>query len=205
MHVPLWSQSGNWEVVYIVFHFPKLLWSCFCSVPMHIPLRDYFGAWEWFFILLEFVYFTLVLKVFAMLIWVYPSHPWASLVAQLVKNLPAMQETWVWSLGWEDPLEEGKATHSSILGWTIQSMGSQRVGHDWVTFTFTFFLSAIHTSSVSPGLVWVDTQNSEIIYSSSLFFGILRPLHTLLPPPPLALICRSPFLSSTARRMVFLL
>ena len=39
----------------------------------------------------------------------------ASLVAQLVKNLPAMQETWVQSLGWEEPLEKGKATHSSIL------------------------------------------------------------------------------------------
>ena len=65
---------------------------------------------------------------------------WASLVAQLVKNPPAMQETWVQSLGWEDPLEEGKATHSSILAWripwTVQSMGLQRVGHDWVTFTF---------------------------------------------------------------------
>ena len=44
---------------------------------------------------------------------------WASLVAQLVKNLPAMRETWVRSLGWEDPLEEGKATHSSILAWRI--------------------------------------------------------------------------------------
>ena len=59
---------------------------------------------------------------------------WASLVAQLVKNLPAMWGTWVQSLGWEDPLEKGKATHSSILAWripwTIQSMGSQRVGHD---------------------------------------------------------------------------
>ena len=43
----------------------------------------------------------------------------ASLVAQLVKNPPAMQETWVLSLGWEDPLEEGKATHSSILAWRI--------------------------------------------------------------------------------------
>ena len=42
-------------------------------------------------------------------------HPWASFVAQLVKNLPAMRETWVWSLGWEDPLEKGKTTHSSIL------------------------------------------------------------------------------------------
>ena len=44
---------------------------------------------------------------------------WASLVAQLAKNLPAMQETWVQSLGWEDPLEKGKATHSSILAWRI--------------------------------------------------------------------------------------
>ena len=43
----------------------------------------------------------------------------ASLVAQLVKNLPAMQETWVRSLGWEDPLEKEKATHSSILAWRI--------------------------------------------------------------------------------------
>ena len=47
---------------------------------------------------------------------VYPlQYSWASLVAQLVKNLPAMQETWVQSLGWEDPLEKGKATHCSIL------------------------------------------------------------------------------------------
>ena len=46
----------------------------------------------------------------------YPlQYSWASLVAQLVKNLPAMRETWVRSLGWEDPLEKGKATHSSIL------------------------------------------------------------------------------------------
>ena len=44
---------------------------------------------------------------------------WASFVAQLVKNLPAMQETWVRSLGWEDPLEMGKAIHSSILAWRI--------------------------------------------------------------------------------------
>ena len=50
----------------------------------------------------------------------YPlQYSWASLVAQLVKNLPAMQETWVRSLGWEDPLEKGKATHSSILAWRI--------------------------------------------------------------------------------------
>ena len=46
-------------------------------------------------------------------------YSWASLVAQLIKNLPAMRETWVWSLGWEDSLEEGMATHSSILAWRI--------------------------------------------------------------------------------------
>ena len=55
-------------------------------------------------------------------------------VVQLVKNLPAIREPWVQSLHWEDPLEKGKATHSSILAWripwTIQSMGLQRAGHD---------------------------------------------------------------------------
>ena len=64
---------------------------------------------------------------------------WASLVVQSVKNLPAVQETWVQSLGWEDPLEKEMATHSSILAWKIswteelgglESMASQRVGHD---------------------------------------------------------------------------
>ena len=50
----------------------------------------------------------------------YPlQYPLASLVAQLVTNLPAMKETWIQSLGWEDPLEKGKATYSSILAWRI--------------------------------------------------------------------------------------
>ena len=50
----------------------------------------------------------------------YPlQYSWASLVAQLAKNPPAMQETWIQSLGGEDPLEKGKATHSSILAWRI--------------------------------------------------------------------------------------
>ena len=64
---------------------------------------------------------------------------WTSLVAQTVKNLPAMRETWVRSMGQEDPLEKGMATHSSSLAWRIplteepgglQSVGSQRVRHD---------------------------------------------------------------------------
>ena len=71
--------------------------------------------------------------------------PQASWVAQLVKNLPVMQETWVQFLGQEDGLEKGMATHSSILAWRIpwteelgrlQPMGSQRVGHDSETNTY---------------------------------------------------------------------
>ena len=64
---------------------------------------------------------------------------WTSLVAQMVKHLPTMRETQIRSLGWEDPLEKGMATHSSLLAWKIpwmeepgkpQSTGSQRVGHN---------------------------------------------------------------------------
>ena len=67
------------------------------------------------------------------------SYLWASLVAQRIKHLPAMQKTRVRSLGQEDPLEKEMATHSGILAWKIpwmeepgrlQSMGSQRIGHD---------------------------------------------------------------------------
>ena len=62
-------------------------------------------------------------------IYAYFYFSWASLVAQLVKNLPTMQYTWVQSLGWEDPLEKEMVTHSSILSWripwTVESMGSQ--------------------------------------------------------------------------------
>ena len=64
-----------------------------------------------------------------------------------------MRETWVLSLGWEEPLEEGMAIHSSILAWRIpwtekpgglQSMGSQGIGHNWATNTFTFTLPKYH-------------------------------------------------------------
>ena len=51
--------------------------------------------------------------------WSVPARLLLGIIPQLIKNLPAMQETWVLSLGWEDPLEEGMATHSSILAWRI--------------------------------------------------------------------------------------
>ena len=66
-------------------------------------------------------------------------------MAQAVKNLPAMRETWVWFLGWEDPLEKGMATHPSVLAWRIpwteepgRLMGSKRVRHDRTTKHSTF-------------------------------------------------------------------
>ena len=77
---------------------------------------------------------------------------WASLVAQRLKHLPAVQETRVWSLGQEDPLEDEMATHSSILAWRIpwteelgrlQSMWSQRVGHDWAIWLSLLWLYKI--------------------------------------------------------------
>ena len=82
----------------------------------------------------------------------------ASLVAQRLKRLPAMQETWVQSLGREDPLEKEMAIHSSILAWRIpwteelgglQSMGSQRVGHNWATSLSLHFHPNV--SSTGPG------------------------------------------------------
>ena len=86
----------------------------------------------------------------------------ASLVAQMEKRLPAMRETQVRSLCWEDLLEKEMATHSSILAWRIprmeehgrlQSMGSQRVGHDWVTslsdvYNFVTPWTAAHQASL---------------------------------------------------------
>ena len=80
-------------------------------------------------------------RFFSLTTWMgYPlQYSWASLVAQLAKNLPAIRETWVRFLGWEDPLEKGTSTHSSILAWripwTVWSLGSQRVRYNWATFT----------------------------------------------------------------------
>ena len=83
---------------------------------------------------------------------------WASLVAQMVKNLPAVQETQVQSLGQEDPLKKGMATHWSILAWRIswteergglQFVRFQRVRHDWVTNTFHFNTSYFRHCAVS--------------------------------------------------------
>ena len=83
----------------------------------------------------------------------------------MVKNLPTVQETWVQSLGWEDPLEKGMATHSSIFTWRIpwteepdrlQFMGSQRVGYDRAIFTLHIILEY---TSVSKILFYVTVDS----------------------------------------------
>ena len=88
----------------------------------------------------------------------------ASLVAQLVKNLSAMQETWIQSLGWEDPLEKGKATHSSSLARRIQ-----KVRHNWATFTFAFLLQWIFPIQESnPCLLSLDAYIAGRFFTTEL-------------------------------------
>ena len=111
-----------------------------------------------------------------------------SLVTQMVKRLLTMWETRVWSLGWEDPLEKEIATHSSTLAWKIswteepgslQSIGLQRVEHDWVTKLCTLRLwnqnakenqshTAIKALSHSPSIIC-------LLFASTLFFLYVSP------------------------------
>ena len=94
----------------------------------------------------------------------YPlQYSWASLMAQMVKNPPAMPETWVQFLGWDDPLEKGMETHSSILAWRIPwtedsdklwSMGSQTIGHDWVAKHSSFSTYRRQVEDMGGGLFW---------------------------------------------------
>ena len=100
------------------------------------------------------------------------THFRASLVAQTVKRLPAMWETWVRSQGWEDPLEKEMATHSRTIAWKIpwteepcrlQSMGLQRVGHDWATSLslsrgFAPKGSFLAWSCQGPSLLWAPAN-----------------------------------------------
>ena len=111
----------------------------------------------------------------------YPlQYSWASLVVQLVKNLSSMQKTWDQPLGWEDPLEKGKATRSSILAWripwTIQSMGSQRVEHKGEIFTFFTFFCWVnwHTGHLEYSGHVPTSQFLKIKWSAFLLPGCLH-------------------------------
>ena len=108
----------------------------------------------------------------------------ASLVAQMVMNLPAVQRSQVLSLGQEDPLEKGMATHSNILAWRIpwteetgglQSTGPQRVRHNWETSLYNTLLSGRGSSTSFPfsSLHWYYGFYFWNLYLSIIFFSDL--------------------------------
>ena len=108
-------------------------------------------------------------------------HPRASLLAQMVQNLPTVRETWAWTLGWEDLREEGTATHSGILAWRIPwteepgglwSVASRRVRHDWTQ----------HNTGSMSWLKERPVQGLTLSYQVSLSAESLISLVQLLPP-----------------------
>ena len=123
--------------------------------------------WTWLRKIWAFTAGTLGLNGFKQIYKCKVHVKWVSLMAQMVKRLPAMPETWVQSLGREDPLEKEMATHSSTLAWKIPwmeepgrlpSTGSQRVGHDWVTL-LTYIckvLSAVSETLYVPMLAFIN-------------------------------------------------
>ena len=125
----LWNSAFNW----IYLSLSPLLLASFHSSALHKASSDNHFAFSLFLNLWNGFVYCLLYNITDLL--------------QMVKNLPAMQETWVECLGWEDPLGKGMTTHISILAWKIpwteepgglQSMVLQRVGHNWAT-SLSFF------------------------------------------------------------------
>ena len=127
----------------------NLLWWVWC-VPIRLYLQKHGTSWIW---PPSNSWPTASIMHSAIDLLSYKNHLafgmnwWVSLVAQTVKNLPTMQETWLWFLGGEGPLEKGMATHSSILAWRIPWTerawwatvpGIAKHGHNWGSRAFTF-------------------------------------------------------------------
>ena len=117
--------------------------------------------------------------------WLPHGISWVSLVAQTLKNPPTMRETWVQSLGWEDPLEKGTTTHSNILAWRIswtgawQSTvrGSQRVRQDWATFTFTVLVIGI--IFIKPDFISSLANLVGIFYHVNHTLSVCIPIYSI--------------------------
>ena len=103
---------------------------------------------------------------------------WASLMAHIVKNLPPAWETWIQSLGWEDPLEEGVATHSSILAWRIpMDRGSWQATVHGIDKSWTW-LSNFHFSSTQVHIIcWQDIQEERNLSSVMTRMSLHLPVH----------------------------
>ena len=143
IHFPIWNQSVVPCLVLTVAS-----WPAYRFLRRQIRWPDIAISW----------------RIFHCLLWSMQSK--TSLVAQSVKNLPAVQEIQVHSLGWGDALEKEMATHSSILAWKLswteepgglQSIGLQRVGHDWVTNTY------LHSQRL-----WHSQQSRSSCFSETL-------------------------------------
>ena len=166
---------GSYEILFLIA-------LDFTFIMRHIHSWETFPLWPSLFILSEAIFPLFpssILDIFLpgrLIFWCHnflPLYCSYFLIAQMVKRLPTMQETWVQSLGWEDTLEKEMATHSSILAWKIPwmeepgwllSMGSQRVGHDWLSNFTTYLLRFLRQElSGLPFLVQWTTfcQNSS--------------------------------------------
>ena len=89
----------------------------------------------------------------------YPlQYSWVSLVTQLVENLPAMWESWIWSLGWEGPMKKGKATHSRILAWRIPWIGMS----NWATFTLENLNGVMLFVFLLQDIQWRNWERSKL-------------------------------------------
>ena len=119
------TERLNWTELKVNLHIDSWIFNTKLSCLFSCSNCFHFDHWELFwlnFIIFSikvlhtfwWIYFGIVNKIFSTL-----GGRGASVVAQVVKNVPTVQETWIWSLSWEDPLEEGMANHSSILAWRI--------------------------------------------------------------------------------------
>ena len=132
----------------------------------------------------------------------------------VVKNLPATQETWVQSLGQEDPLEKGMATHFRVLAWGIpgteepdrlQSLELQRVRHNWATNTLTWFLtqtipSLLYCAVLCQGAHYLENCPSPSLYSVFFFFFFL--LGHLFVPVDNVFFCSSPHITAKQKSLL---
>ena len=125
----LWTHSDH-SIYFFKISEPKTLTYFYSRMPFYflleinenvgiLPLKEIYQIKNYWFDMISIINISSKCKIWGWKIFEYMLIIWASLVAQLVKNLPAMWETWVQFLGSEDPLEKGTSTHSSILAWRI--------------------------------------------------------------------------------------
>ena len=134
---------------------------------------------------LQLIFIYNSVKTYKILLVFWLESIWLSLVAQMVKNLPTVQE--VRSLGWEDLLEKGMATHSSILAWRtpwieesggLWFRGSQRIGHNWATNTVNFLCKIKRLNQLTTTLFMIIIQLYTCSFYVSSILKAFFPSHS---------------------------